>query len=432
MNTPLEQLNISLEHCRRLIEASLGWGDPISWTNEDFEELSGRIFAKTSVRLSVSTLKRIWGKVKYDHSPTTATLNTLARYAGFEGWRDLANHSRPVPSPALQQPRITPVGPAAPLPPATPLIIGAIALCILLALFSARLRPSSSNSIASLRFESRRTSDDLPNSVVFDYDATPLHPREVMIQQSWDPQRREKVDPNGNEHTSLYYYPGYFSAKLIVDGKTRLESEVFIPTKGWKGIIGRLPMPVYLSKEEIKCDSGRMGIIAPTLQAKTGSSVFTDTWTTFENVREFPGVRGDSFRLDVTVRNTSTVEQCLCRKVLIFVLGKSSAIIIPLADKGCIAALQLLPGYVAINGKDHDLSAFGCDFSRWQHVVCTESGHVLRIGLNGRSIFTLPGVRSIGDIIGVRIGFEGTGEVAEASLSGAGGAFTLLSGIPYK
>jgi hypothetical protein len=429
MSTHLEQLRTPLEQCRRLIEASLDWGDPASWTNEDFEGLSDRIFAKTSVRLSVSTLKRIWGKVKYDHSPTTATLNALARYAGFEGWRDLANHNRPVPSeardpsPATQQPRVTE---KAPRPTVTPLIIGTVAIGILLALFSARLHPSSS--AAPLHFESRRTSDGLPNSVVFDYDATPLHPHEVMIQQSWDPQRREKVNPNGKEHSSIYYYPGYFLAKLVVDGKTRLESEVFIPTSGWKGIIRRSPMPVYLSKEEIKCDSGRMGITAPTLQEKTGSSVFSDTWTSFDNVREFPAVRGDSFRLDVTVRNTSTVEQCLCRNVLIFVLGKSSAVIIPLADKGCIAALQLLPGYVAINGKDHDLSAFGCDFSGWQHVVCTESGHVLRIALNGRPIFTLPGVRSIGDIIGVRIAFEGTGEVGEIKLAGAGGAFTLLSG----
>ena len=74
-----------LEHCKRLIGTSLGWGDAASWTNEDFDTLSDLIFDKTSVRLSVSTLKRIWGKVRYDSSPTTATLNALARYAGFDG-----------------------------------------------------------------------------------------------------------------------------------------------------------------------------------------------------------------------------------------------------------------------------------------------------------------------------------------------------------
>src|ERR1700754_1498394 len=77
----------ALQQCRLLIESSLGWGDAASWTNEDFNTLSESIFDKTGVRLSVSTLKRVWGKVKYDSTPTMATLNALAQYAGFEGWR---------------------------------------------------------------------------------------------------------------------------------------------------------------------------------------------------------------------------------------------------------------------------------------------------------------------------------------------------------
>src|SRR5579859_7673358 len=115
-----------LEHCKRLIETSLGWGDSASWTNEDFDSLSDRIFERTSVSLSVSTLKRIWGKVKYDSSPTTATLNALARFAGFEGWRHLLAASQPAPTPATPN---TPPLPTSQTPPGrkrsrlTPLII---------------------------------------------------------------------------------------------------------------------------------------------------------------------------------------------------------------------------------------------------------------------------------------------------------------------
>src|ERR1700761_7310896 len=96
-----------LEQCKRLIEASLGWGDPVSWTNEDFDTLSDRIAERTSVRLSVSTLKRIWGKVKYDSSPTMATLNALARFAGFEGWRDFLAQST-TPATPVDAPHMPP------------------------------------------------------------------------------------------------------------------------------------------------------------------------------------------------------------------------------------------------------------------------------------------------------------------------------------
>jgi len=49
----------------------------------------------------------------------------------------------------------------------------------------------------SVRFESRKVTDDLPNSVVFSYDVSSLEPKEVIIQQSWDERRREVVPANG-------------------------------------------------------------------------------------------------------------------------------------------------------------------------------------------------------------------------------------------
>ena len=74
--------------CRKDIEASLGWGSGDAWNNQDFEDLSDKITDKTSVQLSVSTLKRIWGRVKYDSQPTPATLNALAVYLGFTNWKE--------------------------------------------------------------------------------------------------------------------------------------------------------------------------------------------------------------------------------------------------------------------------------------------------------------------------------------------------------
>ena len=76
------------EDCKRLIEEKLGWGHSTDWTNRDFDQLSEKIFEATGVNLSQTTLKRIWGKVKYDSAPTVTTLNTLAQFLGFEQWRD--------------------------------------------------------------------------------------------------------------------------------------------------------------------------------------------------------------------------------------------------------------------------------------------------------------------------------------------------------
>jgi hypothetical protein len=76
--------------CRQRIEAELNWGLSDRWSNRDFERLSEKIMERTQVRLSISTLKRIWGKVRYDSLPAVATLNVLAQFSGYQSWRDFA------------------------------------------------------------------------------------------------------------------------------------------------------------------------------------------------------------------------------------------------------------------------------------------------------------------------------------------------------
>src|SRR5688572_20921938 len=78
---------LMLQKCKNLIEARLGWDESGSWSNHDFQMLSEKIQETTGINLSVATLKRIWGKVKYESKPTITTLNTLAQFTGYENWR---------------------------------------------------------------------------------------------------------------------------------------------------------------------------------------------------------------------------------------------------------------------------------------------------------------------------------------------------------
>src|SRR5258708_30180920 len=72
----------------KLYEEKTGWGDSGKWSNQDFLQLSELIRDETGITISHVTLKRIWGKVKYESLPNTHTLNTLVQYLGFENWRD--------------------------------------------------------------------------------------------------------------------------------------------------------------------------------------------------------------------------------------------------------------------------------------------------------------------------------------------------------
>ena len=91
-----------LQTCLLQIEANLGWGKADSWPNEAFDELSSLIQENTSVLLSPTTLKRVWGKVNYQSSPSINTLNTLAQFAGHKNWLDFQESSCCIPAPAAQ------------------------------------------------------------------------------------------------------------------------------------------------------------------------------------------------------------------------------------------------------------------------------------------------------------------------------------------
>lgn len=55
-------------------------------TPSEFDDLSVKIHKKTGMHLSQSSLKRLWGYVKYAHLPSHTTLNILARFNNFDNW----------------------------------------------------------------------------------------------------------------------------------------------------------------------------------------------------------------------------------------------------------------------------------------------------------------------------------------------------------
>jgi len=407
----------------------LNWGESSIWTNDDFEQLSEKIFEKTRVQLSVSTLKRIWGKVRYENFPTNATLNALSGFLGYENWRDFrqkqettaaVNDSDDVSVPAVFQ--NTPIAvktKTSAMKVALPIVLVIVLLIFFRVKYISSKKYIRADNISNVIFKAIKITDTLPNSVVFSYDASAFKSDSVYIQQSWDPKRRERVAANGRQYTSIYYNPGYFIAKLVVDNQVKKECIVSIKTRGWKGIIETAPIPIYLSATEIK-GKGFMGISDSLLRTKTPSPV-NNTWVKFANVTAFKGIDAGNFTLESTFRNASSVEASICRKANVVVLGAGGAIVIPFSDKGCISDLNILTGDNYISGKEHDMSAFGCDFSQFQDLRCTVGQHRLKIYLNRKLIFEIPQKITLGKIEGLRFEFEGSGQVKQVKLSTPGG-----------
>lgn len=407
--------------CRSRIEQILNWGDSSLWTNSDFELLSDKIFEKTAVRLSISTLKRIWGKVKYDNSPTAATLNALSNFLGYASWRDFeSEQNKTAANAAPAAERVETPAAFAPKKSNRVMVraltmVAVIVASVVVVLLLVKGRSPHRFDPALAVFEHREISDDLPNSVIFDYDVSAYDADSAFIQQNWDPKRRVKVSLEGKQHTSVYYEPGYFQAKLIVNDTIVRDDIVWIKTKGWRGIIDAEPTPIYVSDADIR-DGGKLRYTSQLIREKIGSPVFNRRGASLQNVQDF-GVDVKSFDFETMVRNTSTPEESICRRVVVTLLTTDGAIIVPLSTKGCISELGVLTPSGYRSGKDNDLSAFGCDFDKMEKLQIALHDSVLTTSLNEKVIFSEKQTSTYGQIVGMRISFEGAGEIDYVKLN---------------
>ncbi len=407
---------VALKKCRELIESRLGWRNSASWQSGDFEKLSNLIFNETGVVLSSSTLKRIWGKVTYSSVPNVSTLDALAQYAGFPGWRvfesSLADHEEP---PVLREERKVTKRKFAIGQLTGGVLVIAVLSAIGFTLFGpSELSPSKKRLVyGDLRFSSRPVTVGVPNTVIFDYDATNSNADSVFIQQNWDSRRRFKVDKNGHTFTSTYYEPGNYKAKLVLDDSIVKEHDVYIESEGWVGLIRDDREPVYLHDRIFHAD-GVIGISEQQIDELNLEDTRKRIVFALANVGKGFNRSSDRFQLTLGIQNTS--QRTICQRISIIVLGTEGVIIIPLSKVGCVGKLVMTLGKQDISGKTHDLSALGVDFSQPSQVRCVSADGTIRITVNDVTAFEGPFKENIGLIAGMKIFFDGGGVITSFQL----------------
>lgn len=404
-----------LTHCRHQIEQMSGLGSGEGWTTADFERLSERIQEKTGAYLSVTTLKRVWGKVRYDSSPTTTTLNVLVQYLGYPNWHDFTQpttpSAQPVPGPS----------PLRTAPPPTHtnshgLLSWVVHYGMMIGFFGVLAIGLASDGPAPLSpqafsFSSRPVTQGIPNSVVFEYDATASRTDSVFIQQSWDPTRRQRVSRTGHQHTSIYYYPGYYRAKLVVGKQIVREHDLLIRSEGWHIAVAQEPVPLYFRASEV-IRQGKLSLPASLIEASHMPMQPRTPKVRYRYFQELAGLRSDNFVFETRLRHDYRVGSAVCQQTRLLIHGKGTMFFIPLSAKGCVSDLFLGLGGYEVDGRNADLSAFGVDFSNWVDLRCEVIHNQARVWVNGQLAYqaTIPPSSPV-DLVGITYEFTGTGSV---------------------
>ena len=438
-----------IRQVKKLYEEKTGWGDSEKWSNQDFLQLGELIRDGTGVMISHVTLKRIWGKVKYDSLPNTHTLNTLVQYLGFENWRDFSvrhpqDGDAPAPVPASAEDVLRePAAPVltevrveeAPEPSAASdgpkpesrfrrilWMVAPLTIILFVLLFLHGQQPTPQ--ARDYAFSSKKTvTSGLPNSVIFDYDATRSPEDSVVIQQSWDTTRRVKVPRNGHQYTSVYYYPDYYHATLQVQGHTVKTHSLLIRTDGWLPLVEQDPVPVYFRKEEAMA-GGKMSLSAEQIKAKNILLQPSPPTVMFANVQDFGEIYSDKFVFETSLRDDYSEGSAVCQLTRIYLLCEGTAIWVPLVARGCVSNIDLYFTYFYTSGKRDDLSSLGVDFSNYVKLRIESDSGKAKILVNDRLAYTVPRHILHSKIIGILYRFQGTGSVDYVKLGNGKAAYS--------
>lgn len=261
-------------------------------------------------------------------------------------------------------------------------------------------------------FTSRPVSTGIPNSVVFDYDASAADENsKIEIQQDWDKTKRMAIDKTDSVATSIYYHPGFFKSKLVVDSTIVKENDIFITTDDWLGIIEKEPRPIYLEPSNILKED-RMAITPEIVAAHNLDPRTSQVAVSFYQVRDFGELYTDNFEMAATLKNDfKEGVSGACQRAQVFILYDGGAVGIPLAKKGCASNLTLMTFEGFVDGKKNDLSGFGVDFSDYVELRCISKNEKLYVFVDDKLVYEMVVSQPALKIKGITIHFEGAGSV---------------------
>ena len=390
-----------IERLREQIMAYLKWGPVREWHSSMFDELSQMIYESCRVRLSTATLKRFFGVVQFQGLPSTHTLDTLSTFIGYTNWRDFKT------SKATKRRKKLNLNFSRKSYYVTAGFLMALALITILS----NTTLDKSVPLENITFSSRPVTITYPNSVIFDFDLAGTQIDDIRIQQYWDPTKTINIRPHQQQATGIYYFPGYFRAKLIINDQSVREHDLFLKSNGWMGMIEYDPVPKYFEIDSINARLSSPGLIRREIMESGDRLV-----SSFHYINDLGNVSGDSFTLNSTVKFVYDDKWAVCHTTKIYLIGTTSAMIIPFAKVGCSSENNLMLNDLYLSGKEHDLSGFGTDFSTPGRIQIKNRNRNISVYIDERLVYQGTYQESMGKLVGLRYKFVGVGEVKDISL----------------
>ena len=381
----------------------------------DFEYLLEQIQDKSGIKVSLSTLKRIW-REDYNKMPHTTTLNALVALIGYNDWREFQL--------AFSEKNLKEMQPAIPVNRRVkqywPYLVAVGTFLVILIVSSGSMdleKPKTSANekvFISDQFEfsvNKTVTSGLPNSVIFHYNLADCKADSFFIQKSWNPANKIPINPANNYLSEIYYTPGFHWARLIANDSIIDWAAVHVLSDGWFAIAkyDRYDrIPVYLDQMDL-FQNGALSISKDNFQ-QSKVDLDRNIHLRYYNVQTFEGVDAQNFVLETRAR-CEKVLNIACPKFDFMLLTESGVFYLELTTMGCVSELELKFGERQIYGRNNDLSALGTNVYEWQEIEWKTDQKKVEIKINGEIVYNTDFEFDFGKIVGVIGSFTGPGSM---------------------
>lgn len=411
--------------CMKELCKKSGFTDCGNMVQRDLEFICDNIESTTGILISLSTIKRLFNG-QFSRLPQTATLNAISQHLGYQNWQDYKQYKTAGTTTIITNGangNARDRFPELPITDTRPaytrwLLLTALLVCTGIGLFAMLKlgKPKAGNFEKASFSISRTTQGDLPNTVVFNYNLEEVNADSFFIQQSWDINRRVRIDKHSHTLTDIYYEPGYHIAKLIANDRVIKTLDVSIPTDRWffyakEKKAGALPQyinPVGPFKDgSLRLDKNDL----------TSSGIDVQKQHTYIQVY-FPSVfksSSDNFVLKTRAR-VNDINNSFCPYLMYEVFCQRNFTFFISSAKGCASEINAQFGENYLSGKTNDLSAFGSNVKDWQDIEFTIKNKQVSIKINNAQVYSGKYDQSSGLITGLGFISNGLPEVDFVSL----------------
>lgn len=408
--------------CGELIAQKMSAIDISAWSNAYYHSLGAKIWKESRVRLSVNTLKRVFGKIKTEqyYVPQKATLNALAIFLGYENWEvfktanqlpgyiELNGEKKLAADVSKGKKDFGPFSQTI-----SYFMYVALAIVVIAAVSSYL---NNGSAYKEVRMSCKNPKGSNSHSAAFKLICPPSFRDTTSFVLDFDDGEQEKMSCMQQEVNHYYQTPGWYMVHLKYKNEVVDSTVVVVQSDGWFAYVNKnrpLAERYRLHKFDGRIES--LNSLTNSDINKAGIDTVQQFFVNFVNIKD-TDISGDGFELVADVRSSDYLKRGHCASINFNIFGNLGAHCAGVANPECTTQANATFSEQVKTGIRNDLRAFGYNLVNGGIFKLNIKNKVVRVFLDNKLIYTVAYQKSIGKIKGVEVRFSGLGEIRSFSL----------------